>query len=221
MNSNKRTGRITGVLFLLIFIAGVSIYQFLQSPLFTENFLISTSSSSNQIIISVLLGILSGITSIIIAIILFPIFKKHSYSLALMYLAFCILSFIAMSIDNISVLSLLELSKEYINSGTEDAASFEILGTMLYKKHWWTHYLTLLISCFPVFVLYYTLFISKLVPKAIAVFGMIAAILMFIEILLSLFGQSISMNMLLPIGLIQLFLPLWLIFKGLKGGGNE
>jgi hypothetical protein len=39
-------------------------------------------------------------------------------------------------------------------------------------------------------------------------------LLMFIEILFSIFGNSISMNMLLPIGLIQLILPLWLIFKG-------
>jgi hypothetical protein len=39
---------------------------------------------------------------------------------------------------------------------------------------------------------------------------------MFIEELLSIFGQGISMNMLLPIALIQITLPLWLIFKGLK-----
>ncbi len=216
MNSNKKTGRIAGVLFLLIFIMGVSMYQFLQSPLFSEDFLTSTSSNSNQIIISVLLGILSGVTSIIIAAILLPIFKKHSYILAFIYFALCILNFVAIAIDNISVLSLLELSQEYVKNGTDNLNSFEILGTMFYEKHRWTHYLSLLISSFPVFVLYYTLFFAKLIPRAISIFGIIAAILMFIEILFSIFGHSISMNMLLPLGLVQLFLPLWLIYKGLN-----
>lgn len=217
MNSNKKTGRIIGILFLFIFITSVLIYQFLQGPiLFADNFLTTTSSSSNQIIISTLLGILSGVTSIIIAIILLPIFKRHSYNLAFIYFAFCILNFVAISIDNISVLSMLELSQEYVKSGTDNSISFGIMETMFYKKHWWTHYLTLLISCFSVFVLYYTLYFSRLIPRAISIFGIIAVILMFIEMLFSIFGHSISMNMLLPIGLIQLFLPIWLIFKGLN-----
>jgi hypothetical protein len=217
MNSNKKTGRVIGVLFLLIFISGVLIYQFLQGPiLFANDFLTSTSSNSNQIIISILLGILSGITSIIISIILLPIFKKHSFSLALMYFAFCILNFIAISIDNLSVLSMLELSQEYVKSGTDNSNLFKIMGTISYQKHWWTHYLTLLISCFPVFILFYTFFISRLIPRIIALFGIIAVILMFIEILFSIFASSISMNMLLPIGLVQLFLPIWLIFRGLN-----
>jgi hypothetical protein len=58
--------------------------------------------------------------------------------------------------------------------------------------------------------------VSKLIPKVLSIVGIIAVILMFIEILFSILGHSISMNMLLPIGLIQLILPLWLLFKGLK-----
>jgi hypothetical protein len=37
---------------------------------------------------------------------------------------------------------------------------------------------------------------------------------MFVEVLFSIFGQSISMNLMLPMGLVQLALPLWLIVKG-------
>lgn len=216
MNSNKKIGRIVGILFLLVFIMGVSIYQFLQSSLFTDNFLTTISSNSNQIITSTLLGILSGLISIIIAILLLPIFKRYSVNLAYTYFAFCILNFIAITIDNISVLSLLELSKEYVNNIGVNNDSFKIMGTIFYERHWWTHYLTLLTSCFPVFVLYYTLYLSKLIPKTISILGILAVILMFTEEIFSIFGHSISMNMLLPMGLIQLFLPIWLIFKGLS-----
>ena len=109
---------------------------------------------------------------------------------------------------------MLELSREYAKNGSSD--SLQLMGTLIYEKHWWTHYFYLLISCFPVFVLYYTLYISKLVPRIISIFGIIAVILMFTEELLSFFGQGISMNMLLPIALIQLILPIWLIYKGLN-----
>ncbi len=157
MNSNQKTGRITGVLLLFVFISGIIIFQFLQGPvLFSDNFLTSTSENSNQIIGSVVLGIFSGIVSIIVAIVLLPIFKKHNILLAYLYFAFCILNFIAIMIDNVSVISMLELSKEYVGSRSNN--SLNILETLTYKKHFGTHYFYLLISCFPVFVLYYMFF---------------------------------------------------------------
>ncbi len=128
MNSNKKTGRVIGVLFLLIFSMGVTMYQFLQSPLFADDFLTATSSSTDQIIVYALLGIISGATSVIIAILLLPIFIRHSVNLAYIYFAFCILYFVAIAIDNVSVLSLLELSKEYVNNGGENPDSFKIMG---------------------------------------------------------------------------------------------
>ncbi len=217
MKSNKKTGRLLGILFLLIFATGIIVYQFLQGPiLFSDDFLTTTSANSNEIIISTLLLFLSGITSVVIATILLPIFKKYSITLAFLYLAFCILSFITISIDNVSVLSMLELSLEYAKNGTDNSDILNTLGNVFYKKHWWTHYLSLLISSFPVFLLYFTLYLSKLIPKVLSVFGIIAAILLFTEILFSILGNSISMNMLLPMGLIQLIFPLWLIFKGLN-----
>jgi hypothetical protein len=217
MKSNKKTGRLVGLLFLIIFVTGITVYQFLQGPvLFSDDFLTATSANSNEIIISTLLLFLSGITSIVIATVLLPIFKKHSIILAFLYLASSILGFIAISIDNISVLSILELSLEYTKNETGNSDVLNTLGNVFNKKHWWTHYLSLLISCFPIFILYYTLYVSKLIPKVISIVGIIAVVLMFIEILFSIFGNSISMNMLLPIGLIQLILPFWLIFKGLN-----
>lgn len=217
MKSNRRTGRLVGLLFLLIFATGITVYQFLQGPvLFSDDFLMNASANSNEIIISTLLLFLSGMASIVIATVLLPIFKEQNITLAYLYLASSILGFIAISIDNISVLSILELSLQYSENEAKNSDIFDVLGDVFYKRHWWTHYLSLLISCFPVFILYYTFYLSKLIPRVISIIGMIAAVLMFIEMLFSIFGNSISMNMLLPIGLIQLILPLWLIFKGLK-----
>ena len=220
--SNKKTGRIVGVLFLIIFALGITVYQVLQGPvLFSDDFLTATSAHSNEIVVSTLLLFLSGIISVVIAVMLLPIFRNYSPTLAFLYLAFNILNFIAISIDNFSVLSILELSQEYTKNGTDNSDIFNALGYVYYREHWWTHYLSLLLSSFPVFILYYTLYISKLIPRAISIFGMIASVLLCIEMLFSIFGNSISMNMLLPIGLVQLVLPFWLIIKGLSSSTLE
>ena len=213
MYSNKKAGRISGVLFLFVFISGVVIFQVLQGPvLFSDDFITSTSTHSNQIISSVLLGILSGLASIITASLVFPIFKKRSYYVAFLYLAFCILNFIALMLDNVSVVSMLELSNDFVANGDSDA--MQVMGNLVYEKHHWTHYMYLLMSCFPVFVLYYGFYVSNIVPRLISIFGIFAVVLMFVEVLFSIFGNSISMNMMLPMGLIQLALPLWLMVKG-------
>ncbi|CAM1344367.1 DUF4386 domain-containing protein [Tenacibaculum amylolyticum] len=216
MNTNKRIGRVVGILFLFIFIAGVATYQFLQAPLFSDDFINEIAANRNQIISSVLLNMLSGIISISIAVLLLPTFKKYSYNLAMLYFSFTFLNFIAIVIDNGSIFSLLEFSIQVSGNNIDSSESLNVLKTILYKKHWWTHYVSLLTSSVPVFVFYYNLYFTKLVPRIISTVGMIATTLMFIEMLSSIFGNSISMNLLLPMGLIQLFLPFWLFIKGLK-----
>lgn len=213
MYTNKKAGRISGVLFLFTFISGVVIFQILQGPvLFSDDFLTSTAEHSNQIISSALLGILGGLASIIVATLLLPIFKRHSSYIAFLYLAFCILNFIALMLDNVSVLSMLELSNDYVANGNSD--TMQVLGNLVYEKHHWTHYMYLLVSCFPVFVLYYGFYVSKIVPRVISIIGIFAVLLMFVQVLSSIFEHSISMNMMLPMGLIQLALPIWLLIKG-------
>lgn len=214
MESNQKTGRIVGVLLLFVFISGVVIFQFLQGPaLFSNNFIATISENSNQIIGSTILAILNGLSSIVIAILLLPIFKRHNTTLAYLYVAFCIVGFVAFMIDNVSVVSMLELGNEYSKNGND--SSLKIMENLVYQRHRWTHYFYLLMSCFPVFILFFTLYLYKLVPRSISIFGIFAVLLMFIEELLSIFGHSISMDMLLPIALIQVVLPLWLIYKGL------
>ncbi|MFY7671472.1 DUF4386 domain-containing protein [Tenacibaculum sp. MEBiC06402] len=214
MKANQKTARIVGVLFLFIFVIGVTVYQVLQAPLSSENFLKEILTHRSQLVSSTILNMLSGIISIGIAVLLFQVFEKYSAHLARLYLAFTLLNFIAIVIDNGSVFSLLEFSE--ISTDISNTDTLNALKKVFSEKHWWTHYMSLLTSCFPVFVLYYTLFVANLVPKAISLIGIIASVLMFVEMIASIFGKGISMNLMLPMAFIQLVLPIWLIAKGFK-----
>lgn len=215
MQSNKATGRVVGVLFLTIFILGITIYQILQGPiLFEEDYYNSILAFENNLITSIILGIFSGVLSIIISILVFHLLQNFNKFLGYLYLSFCIVNFIGIILDSVSVASMIEYGKSLQVLDSNSADTIALVGHLLLKKHWWTHYLSLLISCFPLFIFYYTMTITKLIPRVISLFGLVAVVLMFLEMVLSLFDARLGMNMLLPLGLAQITLPIWLIIKG-------
>ncbi len=218
MKSNKKTARIIGVLLLLQFIIGVLIHQFLLGPIiFVSEFLTNVAANSTQVIIAVLIGLIGSAISVGIAVILLPIFRKYSPGLALWYLGFSIIGFTISVVDNLSALSVLSLSQEYVKSGAANTDYFQIFGDVLYATRWWTHYLDMLVAFFALPVFYYILFMSKLIPRFISAWGGIAVVLMLTGIMLTIFDKAThgtEMILLLPLGLNRLFLSAWLMIKG-------
>src|SRR5207253_11199799 len=64
---------------------------------------------------------------------------------------------------------------------------------------------------------YALLFRFKLIPRVLASFGLIAAVLMVTAVTMPLFGHKVVFPMLAPMGLSQLVLAVWLITKGFRG----
>ena len=78
------------------------------------------------------------------------------------------------------------------------------------------HFIGLSIAGLTVLVQYATLYRGALVPRALAAFGMAAALLQIIAVLMPLFGHDVVFLLLAPLGVSQLVLALWLIVRGLK-----
>ncbi len=215
-------GKTAGILLLISFILGVVIYQILQGPLlFADDFLTTTSENKNRIITSTVLGLLNGVITIAIAVLVLPVFKQYNFSLSFLYLSFTIVNFAMIAIDNVSALSILELSLSHSKYEADNDGALGIIGELLYQKHWWTHYMSLLSSSFYLFTFYLLFYQSKLIPKIISLFGLIAVSMMFIEIMSSIFGQSIGMILMLPLGIAQLSLVGWLLIKGINQQNNS
>jgi hypothetical protein len=215
-------GRIVGILLLISIILGVVIFQILQGPiLFSDDFLTITSDHKNSIITSTVFGLLNGVITIIIAVLMLPVFKHYNFGLSFLYLSFTIVNFVMIAIDNVSTLSILELSISHLKHEGANGEACGIISELLYQKHWWTHYMSLLSSSLYMFTFYLLFYQSKLIPKILSIGGLIAVSMMFIEILFSVFGQSIGMILMLPLGIVQLSLVFWLLIKGLKQQKNK
>ncbi len=214
MNLNPKTGRIIGFLFLAQFILGVLINMFLLGPIiFDEDFLTITSSNTTTVITATLLGIVLSGAGLGIAIILKPFLKAYSNNLALWYLGFTIISFTITIVDNTIILSILSMSKEYVNANIPETEYLQSLGSLLYEMRIWIHMMDMLVGGLSLTVLYYGLYQTKLIPRVLSVLGCIAVIIMLGNVLWSIYDTGL-MILYLPVGLVQIGVSIWLIIKG-------
>ena len=81
----------------------------------------------------------------------------------------------------------------------------------------WPHFISRIFVGSAIFSFYALLFRFKLIPRVLAGFGLIAAVLMVTAVAMPLFGHKVVFATLAPMGLSQLVLAVWLITKGFRG----
>jgi len=218
MNSNRKTAIIVGVLFIIATVTsglgGTLIASIIDSP----DDLLNVSANENQVIIGGLLVLIDAIAVAFIAIIIFPILKKHNEGLALGYVGLRIFEAVIFIVGVISILSILTLSQEYV-AGDLDASSFQALGTLLLGVYDWTWELgPLIFFALSTLPFYYLLYKSKLVPQWLSGWGFIGGTLLLVSGLSAMFGfdttSTIAMFLFLPIAVQEMVLAVWLIVKG-------
>ena len=141
-----------------------------------------------------LFEVISGIAVIGIAVLMFPLFKRYNEKLSILYIVF-------RSIEGglMIIAGFLFLSNSTSLLGIRDG---------IYVGHGY-------IFAVAALMFYHLLYTSKLIPRFISVWGFIAAILLIFVNLLEVMGIiPASIFLYLPIITNEVFLAMWLIFKG-------
>jgi len=146
-------------------------------------------------LIVMLIELISGVAVIGIAVIMFPILKPYNKGLTLGYVVCKVVEGAILIIGGILLLS---------------------LSTTLLEVRDWIYVSQAYIFILGALIFYYLLYRSKLIPRFISVWGVIAAIMLLVGNLLEIMGFSPEMLMFLflPIMLNEVFLAIWLIVKG-------
>jgi hypothetical protein len=218
MNTNRKTAIIVGVLYIIGTVAGILSVIFTSSILNAPDYLMKVSANENKIIIGALFVLVMGFVLAMVPVIMFSIFKKHNEALAIGYVVFRgALETITYIITVISWLLLLPLSQEYIKAVSPDTSYFQTFGTLLQR----VAQLPMGVFVFGLgaLMLYYLFYQSKLIPRWISVWGIIAIILNLITGFLILFGvqsafSTSNLIMNFPIFLQEMVMAVWLIVKG-------
>ncbi len=219
MNSNRKTARIVGVLFI---IATASIFaESLYKPILNSPDYLDIIYSNRVIfIIGILLESIMIPAMFLIPIFLFPILKKHDKVLALGYLGFRSLEAVLIGSAQINKLSLVNLSREYLNEGGLDVSYFQNIGSSIQSRLYWVNtdgLIYVAIFAIGALILYSVLYKSKLIPRWISAWGFIAAIaILTCSILVAITDVSptIAIFLIAPIGVQEMVMAVWLIVKG-------
>jgi Domain of unknown function (DUF4386) len=215
-NPTKKVATIVGILFLVQMItASVSHSAILVPLLFGDNFLAAISDNSNMVILAMLLDFVCGASVFGIGVILFPILKKHSETIALWHVGLRLNEWVMLTISGIFLLTLVAISKEYVVTAIPEHSYLQVLANHILKARGYTKILMLLGFCLSASMFYYLLFKSKLLPRFISIWGLIGVLLLSVEVVSNIYGHSIGgIMIMLPMGLNEIFLGIWLIVKG-------
>jgi len=217
MNASKKTARIVGALFLIAMVTSLVGGLWLESIITAPDYLRAVSAQETAVVTGVVLELINGLAVVGIGVLMFPVFRKHDEALALGYVAARLIEGMIVFAAVISPLALIALGQAYGAAGAAEASHIEAAGTAFLAAR--TVLAGQLLGIFfglAALVLYYLLYRSRLVPRFISVWGLIAAVLVLAWNLLETFGISVSFGMILalPIILNEIFLGFWLIAKG-------
>jgi len=219
MDSYRKIAMITGTLFIIATVASIASLPFL-APVNASNYLVNVSANENQIITGILLTIISAFASASIAISLYPVLKKHSQGLALGAVGFRLIEAVFYIVGVIGIVLLLSLSQEFVKAGAPSSSYFQTLGVILLSGYHWAGNVAGTLAFYIGAMMYYYIFYrTKLIPKWLSGWGLVAVSMGIIASMLVMFQVVGSMSTVqvvlnLPIAVQEMVLAAWLIVKG-------
>lgn len=218
MNVNKNAPRLIGAAFLLQAVASAVAGLILLRPLIVSGNIIASMTNMANNVLQVRAGIMfdmiTAIGLVILSALLFIILKKQNMQIALVALGLRLVEVALMAVSRIETFSLLRTSQASITEG--HPAYLQTLGNLAYESQEFAYSLSMVFFTLGGTLFYYLLFKSGYVPKALAIFGLIAAPLALIGELFGLFGIAVPLILFLPNLPFELTIGLWLLVKGIK-----
>jgi hypothetical protein len=219
MNPQK-IARVTGVLFLITFITAIPAALVLYVPVLTDpNYIAGAGGADNGVFLGATLELLLIIANIGTAVVLFPILKRVNESAALGFVTARVIECAFIAVGILSILTLVTLRQEA--AAGADADSLLTVGKSLVALHDWTFLLGpgFVVGIGNGLILGYLMYTSRLVPRSMAVLGLLAGPVLCaagIAILFGIFeaGSVWQIIATLPEFIWELSLGIWLIVKG-------
>jgi Domain of unknown function (DUF4386) len=207
-------------LFLITFITSIPPVLFLYGPLLDDpRYIVGGGGADNGASLGALLELLLIIANIGTAVVLYPVVKWVNEILALGFVAARVVECVFIALGILSILTLVTLRQEA--AAGADAASLVAVGESLVALHDWTFLLGpgFVVGIGNGLILGYLMYSSRLVPRGMAVLGLIAGPVLLARFVAILFGviepgSVLGSLMVAPEFLWELSLGIWLTVKG-------
>jgi len=216
MDSTRRTALVAGVLFLITFVSIPALL--LYDPVLNHANYIVGGGADSRVALGAFLEFVTLVANIGTAVVLFPILKRQSETVSLAYVSSRIVESTIIAVGIVSLLAVVALRQDL--AGAAGAVS---IGKSLVAVHDATFLLGpgLLAGFGNGLLLGYLLYRSRLVPRGMALLGLIAGPLVIasgIAVLFGLYDQVSSVSLLaaVPEAVYEFSLGIYLVVKGFR-----
>lgn len=214
---------VTGILFVITYVTSIPPVLFLYVPVLNDPRYIVGAGADNGVLWGALLELLLIVANIGTTVVLFPILKRVNEIFALGYVTARIVESVFIAVGILSLLAVVTLRQGAAGAAGVDAATLVTVGKALVAIHDWTFLLGpgFVVGIGNGLVLGYLMYRSALVPRAMAVLGLIAGPVLLARFVGILFGvvepgSVVGSIMVGPEFIWELSLGIWLIVKGFK-----
>jgi hypothetical protein len=217
----QRIARITGVLWILTFVFSIPAYL-LYDPVLSDTGFITGTGSETKVLVGAFSELLLIVANIGTAVVPYSILKRHSERLALGYVTARIMECTFIAVGILSMLALVSVRQDLAGANT-DPATLDTVGRSLVAIKDWTFVLGpgFVVGVGNGLILGYLMYRSGLVPRRLAMLGLIGGPLICVSGIAVLFGaidqgsawQGVAT---IPEFLWELSLGIYLTVKGFK-----
>jgi Domain of unknown function (DUF4386) len=211
--------RVTGVLFLITYITSIPAQLVLYVPVLTDPNYIVGSGADTSVRLGAFLEVILIISGIGTAVVVWPVLKRVNEILALGFVTARVMECVFIAVGLLSLLTVVTLRQA--GAAGAEAASLLAAGQSLVALHDWTFLLGpgFVVGIGNGLILGYLMYTSRLVPRGLAMLGLIGGPVLCaagIAILFGVFeaGSVWQIIATIPEFFWELGLGIWLIVKG-------
>jgi hypothetical protein len=222
MTSTRKTAMVAGVFFLITEVTAIAGVLAYGSVLGTPDFIVSTTVDDTGVLVGAFLEVLLAIAVVGTTVTLYPIIKRQNEGMALGHVAGRLIEATIIAVGAISLLAVVTMRHDLAGTTGGEAAAAVTVGQSLVAVHNWTFLFgpKLALGVNTV-LLAYLMYRSRLVPRAIAVLGLVGGSLIFASGTAVLFGLYEDLSVpgvaaAAPVLAWELSVATWMIVKGFQ-----
>jgi hypothetical protein len=214
MDTYKTTARVVGIVYLAGFVVGLTGNGLIQSVLGAPDYLSTVSVNSMALTIGAILWLTAVVGDAAHGVLMFPLLKQHSERMAYGYLAARIVDAVFIAIMVLFILLQIPLGSEYLKTTASDTLYFQALSTISVQASQYAYQIGMSALGISGLILNYSLYKTKLVPRPLAIWGLVGYAIIFFGMLSETMGSGLGLVSSIPGGLWEVFMGVWLIVKG-------
>lgn len=221
----RRTARIAGILFILTFVTSIAARLMFIDGLggSWEDLHFTGTTSETTMYLAAVFEFALIVTNIGTAVVLYPVVKRHSEGLALGYVTARIMESAFIMVGLLSLLAAVTLTQDLAGAGAAEAASMMTTGETLVSTYEWSFLFGpgLVVGFGNGLILGYLMYRSELVPRRMAMLGLVGGpllIVAFLGVLFDVFemGSAAQALLMVPEIIWEASFGIYLTVKGFK-----